>query len=252
MWFFTADWHLNHANIIKYCNRPFLSKEESDLLVLAKNGSIPLKSIKIGQDSVQKMNSAIIEATNNVVDANDNLVILGDFCWSSTPRNILKEIRDSINCKNLYLIWGNHDNRQTFKPFFKSTQDQYLFHIEGQQVFTSHYPCRTWPHSSYGSWMLYGHVHNKFWHQDNECFTEEEISSLKDRTINLLNNAQASYDSKTIDNFLLFLKSFFRKTSLTLDVGIDNVRENIPFGTPWSFSDIKSYMERKIINRENA
>jgi hypothetical protein len=28
----------------------------------------------------------------------------------------------------------------------------------------------------------------------------------------------------------------------TLDVGVDNRRDGIPFGTPWSFDEIKKYM----------
>jgi len=251
MWFFTADWHLNHSNIIKYCERPFLSKEERELIDLAKKGSIPLKSIRISQESVQNMNDSIISATNNVVEANDNLVIIGDFCWTSTPSKTIKDFRDKIKCQNLYLIWGNHDNRQTLKPFFKATYDHYSFHIEGQHVFTSHYPCRSWYLAHYNSWMLYGHVHNKLWHQDNGLFTEEEDSKLKSYVSDLLTKTGASYEPNHVDDFMNCLKSFFRKPALTLDVGVDNIRENISFGTPWSFNEVRSYMERKILNRES-
>lgn len=248
MWFFTADWHLNHANIIKYCNRPFLTNEEQDLLNLSQKGSIPLKSVKISQDSVNRMNDSIISATNDVVSENDNLVIIGDFCWTSTPPKILKELVNKINCKNLYLIWGNHDNRQTFKPFFKATHDQYIFHIENQHVFVNHYPCRTWYLSHYGSWMLYGHVHNKFYNYDNGLFSIEEKENIKKETAELLRKTNAIYSEKDVDSFLESLRKLFRKAPLSLDVGVDNVRENVPFGTPWSFNEIKFYMERKILS----
>lgn len=250
MWFFTADWHLNHANIIKYCNRPFLNEEERSLLELSQRGSLPLKSIKISQESVNKMNDSIISATNKVVDQNDNLVLIGDFCWNSTPKDIVKSLVSKINCKNLYLIWGNHDNRQTFKPLFKSTYDQYLFHIEGQHIFVSHYPCRSWPHSSYKSWMLYGHVHNRFWHFDNGVFSNKESVELKNYTADLLNKTNASYTNSHIDDFILSLKNIFRKPVLSLDVGVDNVREGYDFGTPWSFEEVKSHMERKLLDNE--
>jgi calcineurin-like phosphoesterase family protein len=252
MWFFTSDWHLNHSNIIKYCDRPFLSQEETEVLNLAKKGSIPLKSVKISSESVCRMNDCIISATNSVVEANDNLVIIGDFCWTSTPPKLIKSFVEKINCKNLYLIWGNHDNRQILKPFFKATYDHYCFHIEGQHIFTSHYPCRSWYLSNYNSWMLYGHVHNKLWHQDNESFTLEEKSNLKNCAVDLLDKTNSSYEEHHIDDFLESLKKFFRKPALTLDVGVDNVRENVPFGTPWSFTDIRDYMERKILNYGNA
>src|SRR6516162_5076939 len=51
---FTADFHLGHRNIIRYCNRPC--------------------------DSVEAMNSAILERLNGAVKANDVLYFLGDFC----------------------------------------------------------------------------------------------------------------------------------------------------------------------------
>ena len=241
-WYFTADWHLNHSNIIKYCNRPFLSIEEQELVEASYKGLIPIKSIRISPDSVERMNSAIIDATNNVVKEEDNLVILGDFCWSSTPREKISELVSRLRCKNRYLVWGNHDNRQTFLPFFKSTYDYYLFCIEGQHVFTIHYPCKSWPQSSYGSWMLYGHVHNKLWNQDNGVMSEQEENNLKD----ILSKYDVSCEK--INDLAKSIGSVFRKKSLSLDVGVDNRREGVPFGTPWSFSEIKFYMESKLVS----
>lgn len=248
MWFFTADWHLNHANIIKYCNRPFSTQEEQDLLNLANKGSIPLKSVKISSESVQRMNDCIISSTNSVVAPDDNLVIIGDFCWTSTPQKVLENLVGQINCKNLYLIWGNHDNRQTFKPFFKATYDQYSFHIEGQHITVNHYPSRSWYLSHYKSWMLYGHVHNRLNYLDNGLFSAEEENAIKQETFDLLSKTNALYKENNVDEFLLSLRKILRKKLLSLDVGVDNVRDNVPFGTPWSFNDIKSHMERKILS----
>jgi len=241
-WYFTADWHLNHANIIKYCNRPFLDSEEKELVEASSKGLIPIKSIRISPDSVNRMNDAIIDATNKVVEEEDNLVIIGDFCWSSTPKKEISELLSRLKCKNLYLIWGNHDNRQTFLPFFKSTYDHYIFYIEGQHVFTIHYPCKSWPHSSYGSWLLYGHVHNRLWHQDNGLMSEQEENSVKE----VLNNFDLPCDK--LNDLAKSIGSIFRKRSLSLDVGVDNQREGVPFGTPWSFSDVRLHMESKLVS----
>jgi calcineurin-like phosphoesterase family protein len=51
---FTADFHLGHSNIIRYCNRPFPDTAEMD--------------------------EAIIARLNASVKAEDELYYLGDFC----------------------------------------------------------------------------------------------------------------------------------------------------------------------------
>jgi len=35
--FFTADEHYGHANIIRYCDRPFASVEEMDAEIIQRN-----------------------------------------------------------------------------------------------------------------------------------------------------------------------------------------------------------------------
>lgn len=223
-----------------------MSHEEQALMELTKKGSLPLKSIKIDRESVERMNDSIIDATNNVVDEKDNLVILGDFCWGSTPKELLSKLISKIRCKNLYLIWGNHDNKQILKPFFKATYDQYTFCIEGQHIFVSHYPSRSWYLSNHGSWMLYGHVHNNFWHQDNGLLNEIEHNFFQEAVDRFVQNIGGNPSKEVIEDFKKSICSVFRKSCFyTLDVGVDNVREGVPFGTPWSFQDIKVHMERK-------
>ena len=51
---FTADFHLGHQNIIRYCNRPFHSTSEMD--------------------------EAILGNLNSLVRQDDVLYFLGDFC----------------------------------------------------------------------------------------------------------------------------------------------------------------------------
>jgi calcineurin-like phosphoesterase family protein len=79
--FFIADTHLNHHNIIKYCDRPFKNKEE--------------------------MNNTIITNWNKVVGKFDHVFVLGDFAFYDGERilPLLKGIK--------YLIMGNHDRRKT-------------------------------------------------------------------------------------------------------------------------------------------
>ena len=58
-YWFTADTHLGHQNIIKYCNRPFKTLDEMD--------------------------TAIIRNWNERVDPDDTVLVLGDFCFRNSP-----------------------------------------------------------------------------------------------------------------------------------------------------------------------
>ena len=60
--FFISDLHFDHANIIRYCNRPFKSKEE--------------------------MNRAIIKNWNSTVKDKDSVYILGDVAFGRGHRSI--------------------------------------------------------------------------------------------------------------------------------------------------------------------
>jgi calcineurin-like phosphoesterase family protein len=78
---FTADFHLGHKNIIRYCNRPF--------------------------DTVEEMNRTILERLNSLVKTNDILYFLGDFCIGPKARAV--ELRREIRCKKIFAVPGNHD-----------------------------------------------------------------------------------------------------------------------------------------------
>src|SRR6267378_3562203 len=78
---FTADFHLGHKNIIRYCNRPF--------------------------EAVEEMNHTILERLNACVKANDILYFLGDFCMG--PKARAAELRKQIRCKKIFGVPGNHD-----------------------------------------------------------------------------------------------------------------------------------------------
>ena len=78
---FTADLHLGHANIIRYCSRPF--------------------------EGAAEMDATLLGAINHSVQPGDTLWILGDFsCRGRSPAHY----REQINCRDVRLILGNHDN----------------------------------------------------------------------------------------------------------------------------------------------
>jgi calcineurin-like phosphoesterase family protein len=267
-WFFASDWHLAHANIIKYCRRPFVTETEAELLAMADRGTIPATEVRISVDSAKLMTATIIDNTNAVVGENDTLVHLGDLLFA--PRDELferlRDYRKSVVCKNMILVWGNHDDalRDLYhntgryrgpqwakasaetKAMFQGAYDQFMFNVNGQKIFCNHYPARSWDCAHHGAWMLYGHVHNLYRYEDN--------GELSPYTTNLYTNAFSDilkkyYGSLPPDEAVTELLAVIASQNgidLTLDVGVDNVvRKGVAWGTPWSMEDLYVYMGNK-------
>ncbi len=248
MWYFSADWHLGHGNIIKYCKRPFMSDDEKVMLDLANKGTIPARECRISQESTEAMNKTILDSTNAVVQSDDTLVLLGDFC--SMPKqnrqSVIQSYRDKINCQNVIFICGNHDARIDCKAVFKQLYDHYLFNVDGQQVFCSHYPSRSWDRAFYGAYMLYGHVHDLYHDEDNGKLSVYQNHVLNTQFNQILDKHGIDKNSSVIDDLLAAVASL-NGIDLTLDVGVDNNHrgDNVPWGTPWSMHDIHVYMASK-------
>jgi len=81
---FTSDTHFGHANIIKYCKRPF------------KN--------------VEHMNEILINNWNSRVKPNDLVIHLGDFAFKESTK--IKEHLAKLN-GHITFIRGNHDNNNS-------------------------------------------------------------------------------------------------------------------------------------------
>jgi calcineurin-like phosphoesterase family protein len=129
-WFFTADWHLGHTNILKYCNRPFSNIVEHDQIIL--------------------------DNCNSVVGKDDHLVMDGDMFWWNEAMFL-----DRIVCKNIHFVIGSHDKRaKNFKDKFIEIGRELLINVNGQDIICNHYPYLFWERSHYGVWMLHGHHHN--------------------------------------------------------------------------------------------
>ena len=143
--FFTADLHFGHANIIRYCGRPFADADEMD--------------------------AEIIKRCNKVVTPNDTLYILGDLGFLSVDEQI-KRI-SQMNGKK-HLIWGNHDakgyqdRQKLVDACFVRADDLRRIkanyrgadgYMRAARIVLCHYAMRVWDGSFHGSWHLYGHSH---------------------------------------------------------------------------------------------
>lgn len=131
--FFTSDTHFSHANIIRFCNRPF--------------------------NDVEQMNETLITNWNRVVQPEDTVFHLGDFCFGGSAEwtKILNRLSGKI-----YLILGNHDRkniRQGYMSRFEEVAMQMHIEIGKQSIYLNHYPFLCYGGAYRDVWQLFGHVH---------------------------------------------------------------------------------------------
>lgn len=138
MIWFTSDTHFNHRNIIKYCNRPFVSVEE--------------------------MNEKIINNFNSLVGTKDTVFHLGDFCIQHRLDEWMYFLQ-RLNGR-IHLIKGNHDSKKILKKLddVKELHNKLIwikdfYYINRLNIALMHYSMRIWPKSHHGSIHLFGHSH---------------------------------------------------------------------------------------------
>ena len=164
--FFTADLHLGHGNIIKYCDRPFLTDEDRAAKETDAAAGIAWDRShwRMTSAAVRMMDKTIIDAINAKVGTDDELWILGDFAYGIRDQYLSKceDYRKRIRCKNVKIIWGNHD-RFEIKPLFSRYYDQCSINIPGRRtkIIVNHFAMAIWEGSHRGNIHLYGHSHTK-------------------------------------------------------------------------------------------
>lgn len=157
LWF-TADTHFGHGNIIRFCDRPFLSEDERFRAREDRRGNW-----KISSESVARHDEALLASINDRVAEDDTLWILGDFCLGTFDE--AKRYRDRIRCRQVHLVRGNHDS-PSFDELFDCVMDQGMVKHRRRKIWLNHYPMRSWDKAFHGSWHLYGHVHGRLQEED--------------------------------------------------------------------------------------
>jgi calcineurin-like phosphoesterase family protein len=152
LWF-TSDTHYNHSNI---CSA---TTQWTD--------PVTCREFK----SLEQMNAHLVGNINEKVGQDDILFHLGD--WSFGGFEQIQKFRDSIVCKNVHIITGNHDhhierNKDNIQSIFSSV-NKYLnldvkwgegTMLHGKQRFAlMHFPIASWDNMARGAIHLHGHVH---------------------------------------------------------------------------------------------
>ena len=130
---YTADLHLGHSNIIRFCNRPF--------------------------SDIGEMNKTLIDNWNARVREKDHVYIVGDLAYRSA-RSVTGYLEQMRGIK--HLIIGNHERswmkQVNLSQYFASIETMQEIRDNGRRVVLCHYPLATWPGKN--SYMVYGHIHN--------------------------------------------------------------------------------------------
>ncbi len=163
-YFFTSDYHLSHANIIHYTGRTlFMNEQELALYnkLIDEHGEVP-RSFNISKESIDKMNTAIINRCNERVKEDDILFFLGDFALRRSAEspdaqigNPINIFRPQIKCKQIYFVGGNHDKDGQCKTPIQSMTIQ----VGKHRIFLTHNP--KWARQDY-KFNICGHWHGKF------------------------------------------------------------------------------------------
>jgi calcineurin-like phosphoesterase family protein len=122
-YWFTADCHFGHGNIIEYCKRPFAD--------------------------VKAMNNALIENWLLTVGKEDTVFHLGDFSFMS--KQATDELVAHLPGKIIFLR-GNHEGHP------KTIIDSLIIRYDGHGIMLTHYPERATPLMT----TFCGHIHEKW------------------------------------------------------------------------------------------
>lgn len=129
--FFTSDTHFGHANIIRFCTRPFTN--------------------------IYEMDTELVKRWNEVIKPEDDVYHLGDFSFRGklSPQVYKAKLNGKI-----YLVPGNHDKLSKYGPEFNILPPLYDIKFKDISITLCHYSMRVWNKSHYGAWQLYGHSHS--------------------------------------------------------------------------------------------
>lgn len=120
--YLAGDLHLNHKNIIRYCNRPF--------------------------KSVKHMNHTLIRNWNKIIRNRDKVYFLGDLCLKGNANYWRKKLKGRITFIN-----GNHDDRLN-----ENKQDYKIIAYKDIDFLLIHNPYNI--QKDWEGWSICGHTHN--------------------------------------------------------------------------------------------
>ena len=157
---FTSDWHLGHADVLKF---------------------EPGRAKVLQCSSIEEHDAALVERYNKIVKPHDIVYVLGDVGFTDV-KSVTGHVMQLNGSK--HLILGNHDRlsaEQYRRMGFMSVLTEAVIKLGGMRLRLSHYPYReNWLRETArflsgghilrdrhkrpmndGKWILHGHVHSR-------------------------------------------------------------------------------------------
>jgi calcineurin-like phosphoesterase family protein len=174
--FATADTHFNHDKEFIWKARGYKSKENHT--------------------------KGVIEKINQLVKPDDKLIHCGDLSLNSTVAD-LWHYHNAINCNNIYLLWGNHNN-----PLWK------VYREEIEQAGHQQLECYPWRLKQFPKFILVGNLFQFYWKKQFFVCSHFPLmiwDLMKYESICLTGHSHGNCPQTNLSN----------KTNKILDVGID-------------------------------
>ena len=167
---FTADTHIGHNNIMKYCGRTIFMTDQDKAAYTSAKTEEELQHVEISNESTENMNNGIITRWNSKVMKGDNVFFLGDFCFTGLGGTDSVEYYTSKLNGNIIYIQGNHDKHNRINSIIQHM----VVRIGNLKMLLVHRP----PFGeegqipgdiimaiNYVDLVLCGHVHDKWKHR---------------------------------------------------------------------------------------
>lgn len=208
----TSDTHYQHSNICRGVTKWGDTRKVAGIDIF-----YPDKINTRDFQTIDEMNDAIVNSINKYVMEDDELYHLGDLSFGGI--DYIWEFIKRLNCKNIHLVSGNHDekikknyilpNVRRSKPYSQILEDgkpisgEYPDYVEAQSIFKeylpeltklvynkqefilSHYPLEDWENIDRGSIMLHGHSHHKIDSNDLNMYYKRKDIGWIDRPFSL-------------------------------------------------------------------
>jgi calcineurin-like phosphoesterase family protein len=145
MIYLASDWHMFHANIIRYSNRPFANVDE--------------------------MFTSCQKEVRATLKDGDELIYMGDLCFSKDAQQVyrlLDQLVGGIKLRKFIFLRGNHD--YCIDEVRRIANEQRGFDItllreiyetkwNGHFIVCCHYQLARWNKAHHGSLHAFGHSH---------------------------------------------------------------------------------------------